>query len=150
MRWSRLKSLVEALFVPELRLRLHCTGIRDEARKDSHAAVSRGIFQARLGREVIWDFPGQFVDHDDGYSATNLTQLLRDYLETPKAELLSRSFADDPHGLADVLRLADRRIGLRRLRERYGRDDRVFVRRLLLARANANSPGAADHANKGA
>jgi len=134
MRWSRLKSLIEDLFVPELRLQLHCTGIREEARKDPSAAVSRGVFQVRLGREIVWDFPGQFADEGDGYSAADLTALLRAYLDTPKAELLEKNFADDRHGLADVLRIADRRLGQRRLRERFADDERPFIRRLLAER----------------
>lgn len=149
MRWSRLKSLVEDLFVPELRLQLHCTGIREDARKDPSRTVARGVLQVRLGREIIWDFPGRFLLEDD-YSATDLTALLRDYLDTPKAALLEREFENDPHGLVDVLRLTDRRIGLRRLREQYGRDDRPFVVRLLQARGNVVSPDAANRANTGA
>lgn len=147
MRWSRLKSLVEGLFVPELDLRAHCTGIREEARRDVSARVSRGVFHLRLGRDVIWDFPGQFEDVGDGYSASDLTDLLRAYLETPRSELLSRGFPDDRHGLLDAIRLADRRIGWRRLRDRFSGDDRPFVRQLLLARGNSVSPAAADRAN---
>jgi hypothetical protein len=111
MRWSRLRSLVEGLFVPGLNLRLHCTGIRDDVRRDPGAAVSRGVFQLWLGREVMWDFPAGFPDDGEGYSASDLSALLRDYLETAKDELLSREFPDDRHGLVDFLRLADRRIG---------------------------------------
>lgn len=150
MRWSRLKSLVEDLFVAELRVQLHCTGIREEARRDPHRPVSRGVFQVRLGREVIWDYPGQFVDagHDD--SVSDITWLLREYLDMPKAELLEREFPTDHHGIVDVLRLADRRVGLRRLRERYAEDERPFIRRLLAARRNAHSPEPGNRANTGA
>lgn len=134
MRWSRLRSLVEDLFVPGLRLQLHCTGIREAARRDPQTGVSRGVFQVRLGREIIWDFPGQFHDDGDGCSAAELTALLRDYLDTPKAGLMTTEFAGDRHGLGDLLRVADRRIGRRRLRERFEEDERPFIRRVLVER----------------
>ena len=143
MRWSRLKCLVEDLFVPGLRVCLHCTGIRGEARKDTRSPVARGVFQVRFGREVIWDYPAHFVDDKgdgDEHSASDLTALLREYVDLPKAELLDREFPTDRHGLVDLLRLADRRIGLRRLRDRFEKDERPFIRRMLAARCDTSPP----------
>jgi len=41
--------------------------------------------------------------------------LIREYIDTPKDEILSKVFENDYWGLINILRAADRRIGGRRL-----------------------------------
>ncbi|MCV5696772.1 hypothetical protein OFN29_31400, partial [Escherichia coli] len=45
----------------------------------------------------------------------SISDLLREYIDTPKAELLTKQFTSDKWGLVNILRAADRRIGMRRL-----------------------------------
>lgn len=71
-----------------------------------------------LGKDIIFDYPKDFPGNSDYPYITDvpdISQLIREYIDTPVDELLSKDFADDKWGLTDILRAADRRIGKRRL-----------------------------------
>ncbi len=82
-----------------------------------------------LGKEIIWDYPKQFVSL--GYLdrhllerpypfrwpyATDISEiscLIREYLDTPRSQILSKPFAHDIWGIVNILRATDRRVGSR-------------------------------------
>lgn len=81
-----------------------------------------------LGDQTIWDYPGQFVDPRGGVrradgtfirgyphstDISEISDLIREYIDTPVEELLTHHFERDHWGLANILRAADRRIGRR-------------------------------------
>lgn len=87
-----------------------------------------------VGRETEFDYPKQFVDKSsNGNGIKNLkgevsyypyesdisdiSGFIREYIDTPREELLSRTFESDCWGLADIFKAADKRIGKRRLEE---------------------------------
>ena len=43
--------------------------------------------------------------------------MLREYIDTPLSEIMTKKFEGDHWGLTDILRAADRQIGQRRLSE---------------------------------
>lgn len=86
-------------------------------------------------KEIIWDFPNGFLDKecieehhyfdrhiqeeipntikeyyfwDENY--TWVAELIREYLDTPRNQLLTKQFEKDKYGLIDILRKYDRRI----------------------------------------
>lgn len=84
-----------------------------------------------LGKEIIFDYPKQFVTQDGmvrnfkpkdypyNYPYKNdvsdISDLIREYIDTPVSEIMTKHFENDYWGLANILRAADRRIGQRRL-----------------------------------
>ena len=146
-RWSKLKKLIEDLFVPGLPLRIHCTEIRPNLENEGSFAESLGVFTIRLGKEVIWNFPSQFVDwktkYPDGgnpysYSVRDLNALLRDYLDSSKASVLKKDFPRDHFGLTDILKSADRRIGLERLQQHFKDCEAECVVKVLSRRCGSS------------
>ncbi len=142
-RWSKLKKPIEDLFVPDLPLQIHCTEIRTTTRNEGSLAEILGVFTVRLGKDVIWNFPRQFVDeaiiYPDGgnhysYGVRDLNGLLRDYLDTPKGVLLNQEFARDYFGLINILKAADRRLGLKRLKQHFDNVEQDSVVNVLAAR----------------
>lgn len=142
-QWSKLKKLIEDLFVPGLLLQIHCTEIRTTLRNEGLFAEVLGIFTIRLGKELIWNFPRQFIDwgmvYPDGgnhysYGVRHLNELLRDYLDTPKDALLRKEFPRDYFGMTNILKTADRRIGFTRLQKHFKDCEQDFVVRVLSAR----------------
>ena len=142
-RWSKLKKLIEDLFVPSLPLRIHCTDIRTNVENEGTFAESLGVFYIRLGKEIIWNFPSQFVDeqtrYPDGgnsysYSVRDLNELLRDYLDSAKADVLMKDFSLDHYGLTNILKAADRRIGLKRLQKHFKDSQHDCVMKVLSCR----------------
>lgn len=84
-------------------------------------------------KEIIWDFPNNFLNGEsmienpywnvtpddpntikDTYfwdqNYTWVANLIREYLDTPRDQLLTKEFENDKYGLINVLRKYDRRI----------------------------------------
>ena len=126
-RWSKLQSALYRIVDPGIRLQLQCRVVRMNSQ---YGRTDLPRYWITLGRETVWDYPGQFVlpggatrrvdsaqlshyPHQTDISA--ISDLIREYIDTPVATLLTRQFADDHWGLVNILRAADRRIGQRQL-----------------------------------
>jgi hypothetical protein len=124
-RWSKLQKQLHELFDPALDLQVQCRVVRMQSQ---YGSTNLPRYWLTLEKEVIWDYPGDFsrpggttvrVDgtavlhypHQTDISA--ISSLIREYIDTPARELMSRQFAEDHWGLANILRAADRRIGVR-------------------------------------
>jgi len=145
-RWSKLKAQLAQVLVEDLNLRFQCTKIRKNHRNEEALATTLGVFTVHLGKLLLWDFPKQFVTvettYPDGYkyysyTVSDLNQLLRDYLDTPRDHLLTREFGHDYFGLCHLLRAADRRLSQQRLGEFFDGQEPFFVRAILEARGTS-------------
>lgn len=142
-RWSKLKKLIEDLFAPGLPLQIHCTAIRTTPDNEGSLAEVLGVFKVCLAKNVIWNFPRQFVNEEtvypDGgnqysFGVRDLNELLRDYLDTPKNILLKKEFSRDFFGLTNILKAADRRLGLERLELHFKDCEQESLRNVLSTR----------------
>lgn len=142
-RWSKLKKPIEDLFVQGLPLQIHCTEIRTTPRNEGSLAEVLGVFTIRLGKEIIWKFPRQFVNeetiypdggHPYSFGVRDLNELLRDYLDTPKNVLLKKEFSRDYFGMTNILKSADRRIGLERLLQHFKNCEQNSVIKVVTVR----------------
>src|SRR5262249_55580498 len=120
-----------------------CSQIRRNHNNDGALTTELGVFTVRLEKTVIWEFPAQFVtywtQYPDGgnhysYSVSDLNDLIREYLDTPRDELLTKEFIRDYFGLCQLLRAADRRLSIRRLEQFFAEKEPTFVRAILDAR----------------
>ena len=120
-RWSKLQKQVHNLFCPELKMKIYCTVYTQYFPQDTFDDPRWWI---TLDKKIIWDFPSQFLEwkHPELKNPVEyldchglVSPLLRQYLDTPQDELLTKSFEDDHWGLIDILRAADRRIGKKQL-----------------------------------
>ena len=137
-RWSKLQSQVESIFMEGLPLRIHCSEIRPGW--DHKGLVELGTISVRLGKKVIWDFPKQFVtfwtQYPDGgnqysYSVSDINRVLREYLDTPKSKLPRQTFSRDYFGITDILKAADRRLGIERLEEYFSTNTKPQIQAIL-------------------
>ena len=142
-RWSKLKKLIEDLFASGLPLQIHCTAIRTTPDNEGSLAEVLGVFKVCLAKNVIWNFPRQFVNEEtvypDGgnqysFGVRDLNELLRDYLDTPKNALLKKEFSRDFFGLTNILKAADRRLGLERLELHFKDCEQESLRNVLSTR----------------
>lgn len=142
-RWSKLKKLIEDLFASGLPLQIHCTAIRTTPDNEGSLAEVLGVFKVCLAKNVIWNFPRQFVNEEtvypDGgnqysFGVRDLNELLRDYLDTPKNILLKKEFSRDFFGLTNILKAADRRLGLERLELHFKDCEQESLRNVLSTR----------------
>ena len=128
-RWSKLKKEVESLFTEGLNLELHCIDVnRSIDSKNGNmgeglSMLSLGNYIVNLNKETIWNFPKNFKEPNweawpEGnpwkYSVSEINALVRDYINTPKEELLNKNFPDDLFSLTKILLEADRRLSINR------------------------------------
>ena len=134
-QWSFLKKKLEDLFVPELKVRFYAN-----AYKIGRSSQPMVRYHLTLDSKVIWDYPKDFnaiKKHSYHlFSAwQQISELVKEYVNTPVSELLSREYADNwfPRcwwydeedlnkaippvylGLVELFLACDRRLGKERL-----------------------------------
>lgn len=113
MRWSRLQKLIYNLWAPDLDLKILCSAYRRSEGPDI------GRYWITLDGEIIWQVPAdlEVALRTPGPNpvASEVTAVLRQYIDAPKEALAEVRFEGDLWGLSDLLRVADRRIGKRTL-----------------------------------
>jgi hypothetical protein len=115
--WSKLQREIEKLFADNLSMRIQCRAYRMDSQRGS-TNIPR--YWITLGKDIIFDYPKDFPEARASYpyltDVSSISRLIRDYIDTPVDDLLSKQF-EDPWGLIEIFLAADRRIGKRRLRE---------------------------------
>jgi hypothetical protein len=101
-----------------------------------------------LGKEIIWDYPKDFIKKYDNtkYLTNNfgeifplpysnevsaISQVIREYIDTPKIELFDKFFKNDKWGITEILKATDRRIGTRRLNDLKNETDNIAVQKII-------------------
>lgn len=147
-RWSKLQRELYKVIDPTINFQIHCSVYRMGSRWGSSDLPRYFI---TLDNEIIFDYPKQFINEKkelknlsrDSIAMTypynndisDISDLFKEYLNTPKEELLDKHFHNDYWGLINILKAADKRIGKRRLeilRKRKGNiaTQKVIARRL--------------------
>lgn len=135
-RWSSLQRELYQIVDEKIDFQIHLSMYRMQSQ---YGGTDMPRYWITLGDEIIFDYPKQFVDHNDpsrfwGFGGgciknlkgkkryypyttdiSEISDLIREYFDTPKEEILSKHFENDNWGLANILRVADKRIGKRRL-----------------------------------
>ena len=126
-RWSKLQSALYRITDPAIRFQIQCRVVRMDS---TYGSTDLPRYWITLGKETIWSYPGQFVVPGGAtrrvdsprlthYPYTTdvpaISDLIRDYIDTPVADRLTKQFTNDHWGLVNILRAADRRIGQRQL-----------------------------------
>lgn len=125
-RWSKLQKQIYNLIDAKVPLQIHCIDVGVAV--ESGSLRSLGLYQVRLGKQIIWNFPEDFVTRNFvypnggncfSYSATDINALIREYIDTPREVLLTKKFDADWFGLTDILKAADRRFGNEKLSSHF-------------------------------
>ena len=125
-RWSKLQKELYKLLDDKINIQLHCVAY---PMRSQYGKSSLGRYYITLDKEIIWDYPKDFVLKDGtvgnykgeskGYpyntDVPDISDIIREYIDTPKDEIYSKHFELDKWGLTNILKSADRRIGKRRL-----------------------------------
>lgn len=113
--WSKLQREISKLFADDLPLQIQCRTYRMAS---AHGSTDLPRYWCTLGKTVIWDYPRDFPEDSTYYpystDVSSISDLLRQYIDTPTDQLLAFPFADHWH-IVEILLAADRRIGKRRV-----------------------------------
>ena len=148
---SKLQKEVYLLIDPKLEFQIHCVAYRMGSQ---YGSTDLPRYWITLGKETIFDYPKHFI-HSEGpdensriayealsiypYSSetSEISNMLREYIDTPLSELMTKKFEGDHWRLTDILRAADRRIGRRRLAELAEVVSNPAAQKILKQRMNA-------------
>ena len=132
MLWSKLQKQLYNIIDPTANFEIHCSVFKTKSAwtagqrsgvSNKKEAVPR--YWITVDKQIIWDFPAMFLDeyglgycdgetirtyYMDSENYTWIADVIRGYIDTPKAELLTVMFEKDKFGLVDVFRKYDRRI----------------------------------------
>ena len=128
-RWSKLQKELYLTIDPKIDFQIHCVVY---PMRGDRATSPRPRYWITIGKEIIFDYPKDFTDksghvpHHYAHisqqatypyycDASFISNLIRDYIDIPVADILTRCFENDYWGLTDIFRAADKRIGQRRL-----------------------------------
>lgn len=135
--FTKLSKEIEKLFVTELNLKVNCISYPIRSQYGS-SSIPRFYIQLGKDKEIIWDFPKDFPIKNANYHCwkdqTVISQLIREYIDTPVLELPKKKFEierimridqylwenhqdeyDFKLGLTDLFKAADRRLGKEKL-----------------------------------
>ena len=122
-RWNKLQKRLKEILAPELDISFNNSPVR---KKTDYSEITLRFFQVKFKGEIIWRFPndseqpnyalvyGWVINEDwkEGEKSGEYMEYpkhsIMKYLDLPKEQLLQY---EDKSGLADILKVCDKRIG---------------------------------------
>jgi len=133
-RWSKLQKEIEQLFAKGVDLRIQCRAYRMASQRGATALPRYWITH---GKDIVWDYPREFGNLAEDYPYLTdigaISDLIREYIDTPVDQLLVKPFNDRWH-LTEIFLAADRRIGRRKLEQLRKQLNHPGARAVLVAR----------------
>ena len=130
MMWSKLKKQLMLIIDKDSGFDIQCSVFKTKSAWT--AGQKNGISKSRemiprywitINKEIVWDYPKMFINQESQYkdytindtyfygeNYTWIADTLREYIDTPREELLSKVYEKDKYGLVNILRKYDRRI----------------------------------------
>ena len=146
-RWSTLQRDLYSIVDTSIDFQIHCTKYR---MKSQYGSTDLPRYWITLGGEIIFDYPKQFVNENRDIKnlsqnkankfypyendISDISNLIREYIDTPKDELFDKNFDNDYWGLANILKAADRRNGKRRLERLKHKTDNRAANKIITVR----------------
>ena len=122
-RWSKLQSRLYNLIDDSIDFQIHCAVYEMNSNDGYHGSKLPRYF-ITIEKEIIWDYPKDFdTTQKYGFNSypwdtdiSAISDIIEEYIQCPDTELMNR-FEKDKWGITDILRVCDRRIGKRRLKD---------------------------------
>ena len=112
-RWSKLQKELYKIISKEINFQIHCIAY---PMRSQYGKTNIPRYYITLDKEIIWDYPKDFNNnYPYDTDISNISDLIREYIDTPKNKIFSKHFENDKWGLSNILIAADKRIGKRRL-----------------------------------
>lgn len=145
-RWSKLQRELYRIVAPDIGLQIHCSRYRMQSQ---YGKTDLPRYWITLKDEIIFDYPKQFVGEDgairtlrekepwDGHGypyvtdISEISKMIREYIDTKKDEVFEKPFENDYWGLTDILKAADRRNGKRRLESLKEKTDSEAANKII-------------------
>lgn len=100
-------------------LQIHCSVYRMNSQRGSTCLPRYWI---TLGKQIVFDYPKVAIDKENYPYITevsDISDLIRQYMDTPREQLPTKSFDSDKYGITNLLKSADKRISVAKLRQYF-------------------------------
>ncbi|GMO41193.1 MAG: hypothetical protein Pg6C_01960 [Treponemataceae bacterium] len=148
--WSKLQRDLYKIIDEKIKFQIHCVAYRMDSQRGS---TNLPRYWVTLGKETVWDYPKDFVKEDGtknyldkkvdsypyGSDVPDISDLLREYIETPREIIYEKHFKNDKWGLINILKSADKRIGKRRLIELKSKTHNIAANKIIEERLKENN-----------
>lgn len=124
-RWSKLQKQLYLVVDDGIDFQIHCSVYRMDSQ---HGGADLPRYWITLGKEIVFDYPKVSTDKQDYpyvNEITDISDLFRQYLDTPREQLPSKVFESDKYGVTNLLKCADKRISVTRLKEHFSNNEVV-------------------------
>lgn len=123
--WSKLQSDLYKIISDDIKFQIHCAAYPMRSQRGS-TDIPR--YWITIDKEIIWDYPKNFIKDKNKVNenfpyetdVSDISILVKEYIDSSKDGLLEKKFENDKWGLTDILKVSDRRIGKRQLKELEG------------------------------
>jgi hypothetical protein len=150
--WSKLQSALYNVMDRTIGVQIHCVVYPMESQ---YGRTDLSRYWISLDKEIIWDYPKDFavkdgtknhVDQKISYyphqsDVPKISELLREYIDTPKEMLYEKHFETDKWGLINILKAADKRMGKRRLEKLKKKTHNIAALKVIEKRLGAIQRG---------
>jgi hypothetical protein len=140
--WSKLQRDLYNIVDEKIKFQIHCVAYRMDSQRGS---TNLPRYWITLNKETIWDYPKDFVKYDGtknytdekintypyGSDVPDISNLIREYIDTPKELIYEKHFENDKWGLINILKATDRRIGKRRLNEFKSKTHNIAANKII-------------------
>lgn len=128
---------------PSVNFQIHCSLYEMNSNNGYHGSKLPRYF-ITIDKEIIWDYPKQFdTTFKYGFNSypwdtdiSDISNVIEEYIQCPSGELM-KEFVNDKWGITDILRVCDRRIGKRRLKELSDSIDNEKLLKIIEKRLNS-------------
>ena len=141
-RWSKLQSRVYNLMDESINFQIHCAVYEMNSNDGWHGNKLPRYF-ITVDKDIVFDYPKDFDTTEKyGFNSypwdtdiSEISDIIEEYIQSPMSKLLN-VFDNDKWGITDILRVCDRRIGIRRLLEMKDTIDNEILLGIIERRLN--------------
>ena len=141
-RWSKLQSRLYNIIDPDINMQIHCSLYEMNSNNGWHGNKLPRYF-ITIDKEIVFDYPKDFdTTKKYGFNSypwdtdiSGISNVIEEYIQSPKDKRL-KEFSNDKWGITDILRVCDRRIGKRRLRQLIDSTSNEVLLKIIHKRLN--------------
>ncbi len=117
-QWSKLQKQLYLLRSPDVKFQIHCSVYR---MRSKYGSTNLPRYWITINKKIIWDYPKDFIENKSNNNypyetdIKDISGLIREYIDTPKKNLIIKEFANDQWGLTEILVAIDKRTGKRQI-----------------------------------
>ena len=141
-RWSKLQSRLYNIIDPDINMQIQFSLYEMNSNNGWHGNKLPRYF-ITIDKEIVFDYPKDFdTTKKYGFNSypwdtdiSGISNVIEEYIQSPKDKIL-KEFSNDKWGITDILRVCDRRIGKRRLRQLIDSTSNEVLLKIIHKRLN--------------